>query len=61
MVILAAVSIMAGALMLAYLLSNGLPESMRRLALWLLVSAAKLDASRERRDAAVRAALAEVR
>lgn len=57
MTILLAVATLATALALAHLASDGLPGTMRRLGLWLIVCARRIETRRAMRDARVRQGL----
>lgn len=58
MTIAISILILAVSLTVAWLLSRGLPETMRAAALWLLVNARQIEERREERDAVNRQGLA---
>lgn len=60
MTILISITVLAGATTLAYLVSHGLPESLRAAALQLLRGANHMDEWRAKRDVRRRTALARV-
>ncbi len=57
MTIAISISILAAVFVFALLVSNGLPETMRWLALWLLVEARRIEERRRSRDEAIQRAL----
>lgn len=57
MTIAISIAILAASFGYAWLLSRGLPETMRAAALWLLVNARELDERRRERDAVTRQGL----